>query len=528
MFMKRLIALILLSTFVVTGCVKSEQPLQKMNYEYTLTEEDVDNALTIIGQIEQNINDRNNDNIVEAEKSLREIDAYIAHQYLVAEINYYSDLEDADAYDAYVVAENAYMTFKEEKMRVLKLLYESDLTAKTIVFMDWTKDEIKTLLASSKEVAEIEKKQNKLMNEFIELDVENPDDWSIAVEEIYSQYVNCVDDLATYYGYDNYYDYAANELYVREYSKEQRELFRKNIKEEILPFYLDIYETYQEKKGDLSKEQKEVFSSLRKDTCNQSDEYLKGYIKSYPDKMGEKMNYLFERNGIIYTESENAYDIAYTNYSVYYDQPFVFLGNGCQDMLTLVHEMGHYIAFYHNKDSLKYDIAEVQSQGNEWLMLKYLEDKLDEEVYEVFMLWRLSYGLENIILSTFIDEYEEFVYTYEKEIDGEVLESIFLDLVNGYVGMEYFFDNDSLYDYVQQVTMRAPVYYLSYATSEIAAMTFYTVATEEGYDVAQEMYVDICLDAPTDMMFADTLMETGLPNPFEDDTIERIIDAFEK
>ena len=158
----------------------------------------------------------------------------------------------------------------------------------------------------------------------------------------------------------------------------------------------------------------------------------------------------------------------------------------------------------------------------------YLEDKLNEDVYEVFLMWRLCYGLENIIISTYVDEYEELVYTCKEDLDKDALEVIFKELVNDYVDMELFIDNESLYDYVQQVTMRSPVYYLSYATSEIAAMTFYTVATEEGYEVAQEMYVDLCLETPTDKLFFDTLIDVGWPNPFEEDTIERIMDAFEK
>ena len=146
--MRRIIALILICAFVIIGCTKSEQPLQKMSYEYTLTKEDVDNALTLIAQLESFINDRNNTQIIEAEKTLREMDDYITHQYIVAEINYYSDLEDVNAYDAYVTAEDAYMTVREESMRVLRMLYESDLTAKAAVFLDWTSKDLKSLQVS--------------------------------------------------------------------------------------------------------------------------------------------------------------------------------------------------------------------------------------------------------------------------------------------------------------------------------------------------------------------------------------------
>ena len=241
------------------------------------------------------------------------------------------------------------------------------------------------------------------------------------------------------------------------------------------------------------------------------------------------MNHLFDRNAIVYSESENAHVTAFTDYSEHCDQPYVFLGNECQDILTLVHELGHYTAFYHFKDAqLAYDTCEVHSQGNEWLIIQYLNGKLDQDVYEAFLLRRLRSGLRTMIVCTLVDEYEESIYTCGDISSPDIFENVMENVLDSYEGIEAIDTREYLYIYSQYVTIEAPVYYLSYATSELASMSLYAVAVEEGYETAQNIYMDLCLNTPTDKAFLDTLEDVGLPDPFEHDTFSQIIDGFEE
>ncbi len=453
---------------------------------------------------------------------------YIHHQYVVSEVQYFSDLTDDEAYENYVDAEDAYMTLCEESLRVQKKLYNSDLPAKDKVFADWTEAELKDLSVDSKELVELEREQNELFREYLNLENPETEEWSDELEEIYLDYVKNADKIADLYGYDNYYDYAAKELYMRDYSLQQRESFRENVKEYILPLYLQVDELYEEKRDNLTREQWEELSALQNDTCSEFDELLTGYIDSYPEEMREIMNYMFGREAIVYADSEEAHTAGYTNYSYYMDQPFVFLGNACQDMLTVVHELGHYVSLYHFTDaSLPYDTCEVHSQGNEWLMMQYLDGKIDQDVYDTFVLWRLKYGLDTVVLSTIVDEYEEAVYGSQSISSPEEFEDILLGVLEEYENIEDFASKEDLYTYIQYVTIESPVYYLSYATSELSAISFYTVVEEEGYEAAQDIFVALCLETPTDNLFFDTLEDVGLPNPLEMDTVNRIIDSFD-
>lgn len=532
LYVGRCLCLLLLTILFVTVAfsVSESQPdySAPMSFEFSLTESEISETLDIIKQLETYIDNGKNLKIIKTNEILNNKMDYISHQYSVSQMLYYADLEDEAAYETYVFSEDAYFTVSEESLRVLKKLYLSDLPSKKKVFADWTDKDLRILSVANEEIFDLEAKQNDLVREYLSLDNPESEEWSIALEEIYYEYVKTSQQLAGLNDYENYYDYAANEIYMREYTKEQRDSFRQNVKELILPYYMDIDALYQEKRALLNEEQKALFSSLRKDTCQPSNEYLTGYINSYPEDMKTYMNYLFDRNALMYTTSENAYITGFTDFSYYCEQPYVFLGNQCQDLLTLVHELGHYTSLYHfNNSTLPYDTCEVHSQGNEWLMLCYLDGKFDPQVYEMFLLWRLRSGLDIIILSTIVDEYEENVYTCEDLTSPEQFLSIMEGILDSYDNYEAFISKEEIYTYAQYVTIEAPVYYLSYATSELASMSLYSVAIQQNYETAQAIYTDLCLETAIDQTFFDTLTDVGLPNPFDVDTVKDIITSFE-
>ena len=531
---KKPISFMVLLIFMVTslgltGCTaESQEEWKQISFAYTLTAQEVEDVFASIAQLETCIDNGKNRKITAAYEDMDEKTDYIVHQYVSAEIGYYSDLDDDTAYERYVEAEDYYMDVREEYMRVMKKLYASNLSAKDKIFADWTAQQLKELETSNEAVIDLERQQNDLLREYLELEDPESASWSKAVEDIYFDYIACSQQLAAYYGYDNFYDYIANEIYMRQYTDAQREAFRSNVKEVILPFYIEVAELYDTKRAQLTKEQKAQFDALRREACLADNLYLTGYMDSYPEEMRTIMHNLFDKDAAVYTQSDSAHVVAYTNYSEYYDQPYVFYGNGAQDLLTVVHELGHYASFYHFTDAaLPYDTCEVHSQANEWLMLHYLSDKLDPDVYEAFLLWRLDYGLSNIVACTIVDAFEELVYQQNALKSPEDFRTVLYSVLNEYENIDYIMDYEDFYIYAQYVTMESPVYYLSYAASELVSMLFYTIAEEQGYEAAQDIYIDLCLETPIGEIFFDTLMDVGLPNPFETDTVREIIHAYD-
>ena len=519
----------MVTSFGLTGCTaEPQEELKQISFAYTLTDQEVTDALASIAQLETYIDEGKNRKILSAFEEMDEKTDYITHQYVSAEIGYYSDLDDDTAYENYVEAEDIYMDMREECVRVMRKLYDSDLSAKNKIFADWTKQQLKDLETANEDVIALERRQNELLREYLELEDPESKAWSEAVEDIYFDHVAIGQQLAAYYGHDNFYDYLAAEIYMREYTEAQREAFRKNVKEQILPFYLEVAARYDEKRDALTQEQKDQLKALRKDACLADNVYLTGYIDSYPEEMRTIMHNLFDREAAVYTQADSAHVVAFTNYSEYYDQPYVFYGNNAQDLLTVVHELGHYASFYHFTDAtLPYDTCEVHSQANEWLMLHYLNGEIDPDVYEAFLLWRLDYGLSTIVTCTVVDEFEELVYRQNALHSPEEFRAILYRVLDEYETIDGVMDYEDFYIYTQYVTMESPVYYLSYATSELVSMLFYTIAEEQGYEDAQEIYINLCLETPIGEVFFDTLMDVGLPNPFETDTVREIIHAYD-
>jgi len=521
-----LLVVLILVTFCFSGCFWL-WGVEPISFEYTLTQEKLDDALSVVKRLEQKVDENNNSGIVVLVSNMNMQLSYVAHQYVVGQILYYSDLSDYTAYEKFVFAEDGYTTMREECIRVLKKLYESDLSAKEKVFESWTENDILMLFANDEESNELKRRENELTRNYLALNEDDTEAWSDAVEEIYLEFLENADATSAHFGYDNYYEYASSQIYMREYTKTQRESFRESVKEHVLTFYADIYERYIARRNSLSTAELQEFNALRREKCTPDDQYLTGYINSYSGNMKTIMNYLFEREGLVYTQSNNAYEVAFTNFSSYYDQPYVFLGKGYQDLFTLIHELGHYTAFYHfaNGD-IGYDTCEVHSQGNEWMLISYLDGKIDEDVYDVLVLWQLSSSLETVVLSTIVDEYEERVY--ENEITStDELEFIMSVLYDEYEGIQYLGTEKDLYYYVQRATMRSPVYYLNYATSSMASISLYSVERERGYSVAQEIYTDLCLTTSIDNTFLEILVDVGLPSPFEEQTFINIIESFD-
>jgi len=85
-----------------------------INFEYTLTDSDPDEFYALLKTLEDHIDNKEDSSIVSANNKAEDKFDYIGHQYYVSQINYYSDLDDDDAYDAYVYSEEIYMDAYEE------------------------------------------------------------------------------------------------------------------------------------------------------------------------------------------------------------------------------------------------------------------------------------------------------------------------------------------------------------------------------------------------------------------------------
>jgi oligoendopeptidase F len=225
------------------------------------------------------------------------------------------------------------------------------------------------------------------------------------------------------------------------------------------------------------------------------------------------------KNASIFAKNENALPGAYTMYLNSAQQPIAYFGPGYQDIFTYVHEQGHYLAArYLVGMPRSVDFAELHSQGNEWLFMAYLDGVVDEKIYKGLLLDNLVNGLSTIISCTVTDHFEEMIYKNDYTLMADAYRGV-MDLVwTEYPGLQEILSKVAGYDfyeYVLRVSLLQPGYYLSYATSQMASMSLYAIAQEQGYQAAQNVYVKLQEGIDPTLDFLPSIEAAGLRSPLE-------------
>ena len=91
-----------------------------------------------------------------------------------------------------------------------------------------------------------------------------------------------------------------------------------------------------------------------------------------------------------------------------------------------------------------------------------------------------------------------------------------INLVNGNI--------TNINSYWRAVAPTNPVYYISYATSMLAALNIYSVASED-QQAARDIYRNLCENSAADDTLLTAAEKAGLSNIFEEQTFIDIIEA---
>ncbi len=502
------------------------QTKAQFSFDFTLTEDDIELMNSYIAEyLELAQTDADFEVIDDKRAPVEDMMGYFVHQYYMGQIQYYMDISKQSGKDAFNFAQETYNEMYDAYISMYRTVYEmTDNAYSEWMFEDWTEEDLAILYQDNEAISELETANTQLEQQFNEL--ANDENWSYNVEVLYEQIVANNQKLAELHGYDNAYDYMATESYHRNYSEEERAAFFANVKKYVYGFYNKAMANWNSVNAGIDTDLYQRYNLVaNKSTKSLKNEYLSGYINSYNNSLNQKMKNMYEKKAVKFAISSKSMGTAYVNYSSYYEEGFAFFGSGYQDLLTVVHEMGHYVAnSSYSLSSMGYDLAETQSQGNEWMMLYYLKDEIDSDVHEVMYSLRLVNSMYIVLYASIVDEFEYRVYNAETPyVAGEfkgVLEGVLEDLGIGANKVDEF------YSYIQQVSLTSPVYYINYATSELTSIGFYTMAAEEGYEVAQEAYRKLQEDCDTSLPYAQIIAELGLRGPFEESTFRSIDQVF--
>ncbi len=428
----------------------------------------------------------------------------------------------------------------------------SETTFRDEVLYDWDEDDFEQLKLKSaymdSEFTALNSKQTELENEYIsrmssmtfeyrgkeysfdELNyIEGipqkeyeriANEYEAALESIGELYINLVNvnkEIAKKAGYRNFSDFCYESTYYRDYTPAEAAELHKTVKQVVAPMISDLMEKH------ISKEEmKEISRYYYKDNMLKSNRnIIEGYLKEMD------MYDVFaamEKYGYCYIgDDSRMQDGAYTTYIYSYDMPFIYIcqNGGYLDMMTLIHEFGHFYPEYTLKDECAdvIDICEIQSQANEFLFLKHFE-ALGKNACSGITKFQLVDALYSLCYGCMYDEFQQKVYSGDYKTARDI-NDMYIKLCD-----EYCLDTSDFAWVEVGHNFNAPLYYISYAVSVVPALEIYTVSTEDR-GRAIEIYHELSrIEAGTD--FSEALSQIGLSNPFDPNTINNLCKQIQK
>lgn len=425
----------------------------------------------------------------------------------------------------------------------------------------WTPEDIQRVLETSDTYSdgrctEINKRIDEITNDYRAL--RNPSS-DRKVRVFFEELVELNNELARIFGYDNYMDYAYENVYERSYSREETHKMRNFVKQYLANDQI-IYAYYASEEGSKysylvgSNATSSIFTS--EDAMNLVADFLRT-IKS--DSSANELDFVktfneLLKNGNYFTGRDEK---AFTYYFSTQDMAYLYFGpkyySSCS---TFVHEFGHYMnSVYNGGIDLSMDHDETQSQGNEFMFLAYVHElcksRDEESSFKPIYAGSLYDALSTILLSCAVDEFEEIVYTGYYDGNNATILDILSDGVVGNMEFDTLFEAVSeayglnkIYNpvYWRYVVIEAPCYYISYAMSQIPVLTLYAKYEDEGYEAAVDSYLKLFNftdlpemahrneegDLECDVDYIDVLKYAGLTDAFTEETYKNIAEMYEE
>lgn len=488
-----------------------EQPVDPDALVYTLTEEDVQIFYTLLQECEElALVGEDMEAIEEANTNLDESYAYLNAQCSIAMILHYSHTKNAELEKQYLDCVEICTKANDAYIQMARNVYLSDTPAKDALFEGWTEEDIADLLAYDEEIAKIQQRN-------AEIGVEYRATTSDANKiNLYIEFVQNNNRIAQFYGYENYYYYAYEKVYERDYDMAALAKMRQYAKDYLAKVFPNAMMNFVHSFNQEATyaDRLAVQNFLFNDYTTVGTDYVGMYIESLPEDFAQIMNNMLEHDSL-FTSAEDAMPGAFT--TAIGDRSYCYFGPGYAVSSTVIHEGGHYYASrFTDLNGIPLDLAEVHSQGNEWLFISFLQDKMPQKQHNALVDYLLYEDIAMTLICLMVDEFEQRVYS--TDLTGFTAANF--DAIMNEVSKSYY-PNGSVKDdladmnyYWRQVVVDQPVYYISYAISGVTAMSLYTVAQKD-YTHAMEIYQKLCEEPVIEAGFLGNIKAAGLYTPFD-------------
>lgn len=326
-----------------------------------------------------------------------------------------------------------------------------------------------------------------------------------AAGEIFLQLLQLRTEMAQMRGYDNYADYAYAEIYARDYQVQEVHKLYEQSKQYTVPVEIALSQCIAQQEWPQSPGGEQILDDMQP------------YMERIAPELAQSFCALRQYHLYDIEAGEHKYPGGYTLPLPYYDAAFIFDSpyGTMQDYATVVHEFGHYNAMYYNTESQLWsgdnlDTAEVQSQGLEVLFLAFAKEMLGEQYGDLFRDFTVYNLLYSVSEGCMYDEFQQAVYR-QPDLTLEQINQLFFDISQEY-GYTYDSIEQSYYWVEIPHTFHSPFYYISYATSALAALQIYEMSLQDR-QAAVDAYMGISA-AKSITPFRETLAACGLEDIF--------------
>ena len=363
------------------------------------------------------------------------------------------------------------------------------------------------------------------------------------LDEIYDKLVKNRTAQARALGYDNYLELGYYRMCRNCYGREEVENFRKQVKEDFVPFAEKLHDRRRQRLG------------LEKLSCIDTAVYFK---EGNPAPLGTPQEILEagrKMYGELSPETREFYDFmmenelfdvlgrktkragGYMTYMPVYQAPFVFANfNGTSgDVDVITHECGHaFQGWLSGKDPIRehsditMETAEIHSMSMEFFAQKWMPLFFGERARD-YIEMHLEDAAAFIPYGCMVDEFQHIAYGNPDMTPAE-RHAAWLELERQYrphqdYGDDPFFGKGGFWQRQQHI-YTSPLYYIDYSLAQSCALQ-YKVKMDADFEGAWASYLKLCRLSASDF-FTNMVKEVGLDSPFEAGCMKNIVEKLEK
>ncbi len=464
-----------------------------------------------------------------------------ASQRQLAEVFYYCDMKDEELEELYSYMLDYYTNLIAKFYTLSQPFYDS--CYREFYYYGMSEEEINAYLFESNVISNPEYTALKERNNAIEVEMLALSSAQAmagdTVPNLYAEFVENNNKMAALMGYENYLEYAYENVYGRDYTYQDVAKVTQYVKNSIAGLFNSTYgkwntiiSSFTEKDQDKLYEQinDSFFTNLVPNTT--FNDYIDLLVFSTnPDKnisFSDELNKLMVDGNLFRGDYEGAFVTSIK------DIPIAYFGRGYQNAFTVAHEFGHFMNEVYSAGTdanQSYDLLEMHSQGNEMLYLYFLKSQMgDGYDYDVLVTYQFLNMLNTIMSGLAVDAFEQAIYldnyvgtsasaTEEGKTNAEVImadgtitpdeyDLLYKSIIADFGTSAYQSSNYWRYG----MTITSPCYYVSYSISAISVLQFYEMAANDGMDAAIDSYLKIFsyVDENPDMTMAEVFEYAGL------------------